>query len=329
MAFVIDGSEWSLDRFESTANFFCAIEQVIERAYIAEDRRETVWIGDDFQTRSMDGELDLWSVVSQLGASGELRQELASWLSRAPCYLDTEWPEGIEGGLWVEVGGGPAEENSDIAWIHHCNRIGRPVACLSLSRSGCFETTSHLGTVSTWWVQSEADHVGFWRSQIADGDGERLIQQLAPHAFPDICFTPNVWRGIRGFAGGYASASEKLRKCLSVLNDFGSWIFTTPPPALRPEDNVAATAGSATRDIIQRRFTGYGLTVAPEANEVGLKARYRAPREVVLGSRTLYCEWHEKLEPHQNRVYFHGPVPESDGKIVIGIFSHHLPLPGD
>lgn len=68
--------------------------------------------------------------------------------------------------------------------------------------------------------------------------------------------------------------------------------------------------------------------MAPENPDVYLDNRCRRAREIAIGERTLYCEWHGKLELHQNRVHIHPPVIESNGKVIIAFFHEHLPLPG-
>ena len=68
--------------------------------------------------------------------------------------------------------------------------------------------------------------------------------------------------------------------------------------------------------------------MAPENPDVYLDRRCREARQITIAGRTLFCEWHGKLEPHRNRVHVHPPVRESKDKLIIGIFDEHLPLPG-
>jgi hypothetical protein len=330
MSFVVDGGEWKLDNIDSILEFVSAIESLVDLVATARERGEEVWIGDDLQSRPIIDGYDLWALRGlKLGIAEEFWQELAAWLSQAQFYLDVEaWPQGFEH-QDISIDGDPAIENADLAWVHHSVRGGTAMACLGLQRGGVHDTRSELGMAPVRWVIHEQDQMEFWRCEIARNDGAQIIERLAPHAYPDLYFREGVWRGLGEFAGGYRAVSSAVRRALSVLNDHGRWIFTTPPPALRPDEVVASVGERATNLVIEQRFSSYGLDVAPEALEVFQSGRCRRAREIELGGRTLYCEWHEKLERHQNRIYFHGPVQESKDRIVIGFFSRHLPLPGN
>lgn len=327
MAFVVDSSEWNAEKFASPSAFVEALTALVGRVQIALNRHEVVWIGDDLQsTAIMDGH-DLWSLTEAgLELPGELLQELGAWLGHARYYIDEEvWPVGFESfNLCVD---GEVVDCADVSWAHHCTLARRPVACLGLQRNGVFRTESATGETHVRWVRDEFDHVSFWRDVIASNDSDGQLQALAQHAFPDLFFVENVWRGIRDFNGGYRAVSMKLRNALSVLNDHGAWVFITSPPNLHPAELRRDEGSLPTNQLIQQRFSGLGLTVSPEAIEVRQDGNCRRAREVMVRGRVLYCEWHEKIEPHQNRIYFHPPVAESDNKTVIGFLTHHLPLP--
>ncbi|MGN2245640.1 hypothetical protein ACFWZ3_02995 [Frateuria sp. GZRR35] len=327
MAFVVDGSEWEVNRFASPTAFVEALDALVGRVNVALDRDEVVWIGDELQSKVILDGCDLWSLrEAGLNLPGELLQELGVWLGRARYYLDEdEWPAGFES-FEVSVGG-EAIESSDVSWAHHCVLAQRPVACLGLQRNGVLRTKSATGEAYVRWVRDEPGHVGFWRDVIASDDNAGQLEALAQNAFPDLYFVQNVWRGIGDFNGGYRAVSTKLRRALSILNDYGVWVFTASPPNLHPAEPSGVERGAPTKLLIQQRFAGLGLTVSPEAIEVRHDGTCRRAREVVVGGRTLYCEWHEKFELHQNRIYFHPPVAQSGNKTVIGFFTHHLPLP--
>jgi hypothetical protein len=54
--------------------------------------------------------------------------------------------------------------------------------------------------------------------------------------------------------------------------------------------------GLPSNQIIEHRFKGFNLDVAPEKPNVYAHGESRKARETKLGTRTLYCEWHVKLE---------------------------------
>lgn len=331
MAFVVDGAEWCFDGW-SEGKIIEAIGKLLERIWIARDRQESVWIGDDLQTKRVLGDFDLWSLCSPdspITLPVEIVQELTAWLGPAPRYLDDEWPDGMVETTLVEIVPGAAAENADVAWAHHHVIAGRPMACLGLTRSGLHETISSAGSAYVHWVLDETTHRAFWRSAIdIMGDNEGTLERIAPHAFPDLHFHNGVWRGLRRLAGGYLAVRSQIRRYLTVLDDHGRWAFTFPPPALSPGEAVEAEADARpTNQVIERRFRGLNLDMAPENPNVYADNQCRAAREIAIRDRLLYCEWHCKLEPHQNRLHIHAPIDETNGRVVIAIFDKHLPLP--
>lgn len=331
MAFVVDGAEWCFDHWP--VDDICdAMNLLLERVQTARDRNETVWIGDELQTRPVLGALDLWSLYSPtapVSLPPEIWQELTAWLGAAPRYGDEpNWPAGIEETL-IQVDADPALGNADLAWAHHNVRAGHAVACIGLTRSGPHHTVSSLGSATVHWVMSEATNRAFWRAAIdLEGGNEATLQRLASHAFPDLHFHDELWRGLNHLAGGYFAMRDQIRKYLTALDDFGCWVFTSPPPALSPQDVVASEPGTdPSNQIIERRFLGLNLDMAPENPNVYADNKCRKAREITVRTRTLYCEWHGKLEPHRNRIHVHPPTAESEGKVIIAIFHEHLRLP--
>ena len=333
MAFVVDGSEWCFDGW-SHEEIRNAIDNFLERISIARDRNEVIWIGDNFQTRSVLGDQDLWSLFSPdcpVQLSIDICQELSAWLGMAPLYLDDpSWPDGVEEAL-IQVEMEAPAENQDIAWAHHRVRNGSAAACLGLKRSGPHLTKSDLGEATLYWVQDENTHRAFWRSAIKfEGDDEAALERLSPHAFPDLYFHSDVWRGLSRLAGGYLSHRSEVQRYLATLDEFGKWAFTFPPPALRPGEPAGPNPkAQPSNQIIERRFLGLKLDMAPENPNVFKDRRCREAREIELAAKILFCEWHAKIEPHQNRIHIHPPASESGGKVIIAIIHRHLPLPGD
>lgn len=330
MAFVVDGSEWQFDGW-TEHDIISALELLLDRVDAARVRREIVWIGQDLQSKIVRNDKDFWTMLAQpeFHAFGEVAQEIAAWLGRASFYEDeADWPDGLEQTI-VQIDNELPLDNPDVAWAHHWVRSNKAVACLGLRRTGVHLTRSDRGHANVHWVATEAGHRQFWRTAIdTEHDNENTLIRLAPHAFPDLYFAPDVWRGLSRFAGGYQAVRIDLREYLAVLDDDGAWAFTAaPPPLSRHEPKGDDQTIQPSNQVIERRFLGLGLTMAPENPNVYGERACREAREIRVGSRTLYCEWHGKLEPHQNRIHVHAPVVESGGKVVIGIFRDHLPLP--
>lgn len=331
MTFVVDGSEWRFDDFDSD-QIIAKFDSFLALLQVARDRNETVLIGDDFQYRPMLGELDLWSLkspASSVQLPEEIWQELTAWLNSAGRYADLpDWPAGLEH-TDIAVNNEAPVDNIDLAWVHHSVRAGAEIGLLGLERDGEFTTTSSLGQAAVWWVAAEAAHKDFWRAVLHRRAATVVnLGELAPHAFPNLLFARGAVDGVRHLAGGYVAISQTVQKYLAVLDDFGYWAFTFPPPALSFGEPAGPNADARPSDqTIIRRFIGLGLDVTPENPEVREDPICRRAREFEVEGSVLYCEWHGKLEPHRNRVYVHPPVDASGGKVLIAVFHEHLPLP--
>lgn len=331
MSFVVNGADWNFNGMDPAE-----AEELIDRALAfietSRDRAEEVSVGDDFQSRPMHGVATLWDLFSDASSyslSRELSQELSAWLMRAPRYADTyDWPAGFEDAN-ISIAGEPPIVNEDVAWVHYSIRSGVPTALLALRTSGVICTNTASGNADVHFVFEELCRTRFWRDMIIlDGDRAESLFRFASRAYPDLHFVDGVLAGAEHLAGGYLASRQRVRHALEVLNDWGFWTFTCAPPALAPgEAPPPDPNANPTNHVIELRFTGFGVTAAPENPNVRGHRVSREARETVLSKRKLYCEWHIKLQLHQNRIHFHGPVPESGNKVVIGMIHEHLPLP--
>ncbi|QHG74437.1 hypothetical protein [Ensifer adhaerens] len=315
MSFVVDGSDWLFDGWDHNEihGWIEALLEFVENSRVAE---QTIWIGEDLQSKPMLNGHDLWTIASRggmLGLPSEVVQELTAWLMRAPLYLDEpEWPDDFDDTM-VSIAHAAQVDNPDVAWAHHSVRAGRPVGCLSLRRSGKIATSTAAGEVGVFWVRNETDRVYFWRDAIEmTGDSEENLVSFANWAFPQIYFYDGALHGLRRLAGGYLAIRDEVKRTLAVLNDYAVPAFSAAP---------------VTNQNIQTRFRGFGIDAAPENPNVYLDGHCRRAREVEIGGITLYCEWHVKLEPHRNRIHVHAPIEATGGRVIVAIIHEHLPLP--
>lgn len=333
MAFVVDGSDWKLDGKNAT-EVEAAIERFLGALGDAKDANVPVWFGENFQADPVLGTQILWELMSPgspLPLPTELWQELTAYLGQSRCYIDDgEQPQGFPTHIDISIDDGLTAPNRDVAWVHHSVRNGCAVACIGLWRTGVFSTTSAVATEDLHWVGNSRSIAEFWRYGI-DIEGNTLMafERLATRAYPELHFVDNVLHHADDFVGGYHANAASLKRHLAVLNDYGHWAFCAAPPAQDPTDPPGIAGNQPPDQLVQNRFARKQIDIAPEHANVESNKKCREAREVNLGGKVLYCEWHCKLQPHQNRIHVHRPVMESDDKLVVAIFAQHLPLPGD
>ena len=309
------------------------IERVLEFIDTSSERGEDVAIGDAFQTRPMHGKLGLWDLFAQtspLLLKHEISQELAAWLNRATYYAEAEqWPDGFDD-ITISIAGATPVPNADVAWVHYAIRAGLPAATLTLKATGMVATATASGSTDVHFVSDDDDRKRFWRDMILlAGDNLESLLNFSARAYPALHFVDGVLADAGRLSGGYLASRKRVRDALATLDDWGYWAFTCPPPAIAPNEGPPPDPfASPTNQLIEHRFGGLNLTAAPENPNVRNHRPSREARETVLKTRTLYCEWHVKLQLHQNRIHFHPPVTESGNKVVIGMIHEHLPLPG-
>ncbi|GBQ42664.1 hypothetical protein [Komagataeibacter europaeus] len=331
MTFIVDGNDWVFDE-ASITQIHEQIEALLEFVAIGLERHEETFIGDDFQTQPIVAGYTLWQLFedgSPVSLSFEIRQELAAWLGKSPIYIDLpDWPNNADE-IEISIDSGPPTDNVDVAWAHHLLRSKRPAACYSLTRRGPLPTQTASGCIAVYFVNTDADRLDFWRNTIrTEGDSLEELIKFAPHAYPCLYFSYGVLQEANNLDGGYSALRWKIQDTFSALNDHGVWIFTCPPPTVSPtEPTIENATGTPQKQLIRERFQNLTLEGEPENPNVRDNRVCREARELHLGSRILYCEWHIKLEKHRNRIHIHAPVPESNSQVVIAIISPHLPLP--
>ncbi len=332
MAFVVDGSNWKFDG-KTASQVQTAIERFLSALGDAKDADVPVWFGENFQADPVLGDQIIWDLMSPgspLPLPPEVWQELTAYLAQPRHYIDDQrQPQGFPNHINIAVDGGPAVPNQDVAWVHHSVRNKRAVACIGLWSTGVFNTSSAVATQSLHWVSNPRSVAEFWREGIdIEGNTPTAFERLATRAYPELHFVDNVLHHADNFVGGYHANALNLKRHLAVLNDYGRWAFTAAPPAQDPADPPGIGGTQPPDQLVQARFARKQVDIAPEHAKVKSDRTCREAREVILSGRVLYCEWHCKLQGHQNRIHVHQPVTESDNKLVVAIFAEHLPLPG-
>ena len=160
------------------------------------------------------------------------------------------------------------------------------------------------------------------------GDNVESLNCFGPKAYPHLFFHDDVLSNVAALDGGYLSSRQIVRRALAILDDNANWIFTRPPPTLSFDDAYDASSEELpSNQIIEARFRGAGLVVAPENPNVHDDLKCRKSREISVAGQKLYCHWHVKLELHRNRIHIHAPISGTGDKTLVGIIKDHLPLP--
>lgn len=338
MRFVLEESSWAWDG-QGREAYIEKIEQLLDRLDVVCERQEGYAASEELLSQNIFAQRTLadllWNRDSPLRLPIEVLERISALFGRMHRWdEDIAWPEDFE--VLID---GKAAVSPSAAFTRQLVSQGKATACLPLP--GLWKGLCRIAVkdreVPVHFVVDESTHRAFFRDALnVERTNEAGLEVLAPHAFPDLCFLPGLWDGIRHFAGGYARVRDKLHELLAVLDDYGAWAFTDLSDQLSRSESVPYDTGEsqnetsreAARAIIQNRFKQWGLEIAPESPDVRKDSKCRRARARTLENRTLYCEWHYKFDPNVNRAHIHPPVPESKGKLIIAIFRDHLPLPG-
>ncbi|MFM5156622.1 hypothetical protein ACEUAN_17210 [Aeromonas veronii] len=330
--FVVNSNDWDFTG-ENVSSVSDKLETILTLLDECKDRGENVYYGNDLQSKHVINNLTLWDFLYSDAMSSinkDIKDELIAHINTATFYEEKAdiWPREF---LETNVKNGSNIECSlEMSFVHHHLMDGNISALLSFSHSAPLHSNSSRGNIYITTISSSQSHKDFWRTTALHilRDTAENLQKISPNAYPELFFHDKSWGNIDVFDGGYAAVGTELKKYLSILDDHGAWIFNTPPPALHKTDAVAPIDTSRpTNQLIEERFRGVGLTMSPEKPNVRTNENCKLAREITVKNKTLYCEWHGKLELHKNRIHIYPPVPESGQKLVIGIFHSHLPLP--
>ena len=197
-----------------------------------------------------------------------------------------------------------------IAWGRKMVMAGRGMAIVTAPhrfRGGLHtvDQPTQPALVDVVFVVTPVDHPTLYRTLYSVEDvPEREFFAIAVKAFPGLAFAPTVT--FRHFQGAYLHRRPEVVHHLSLINDGFLELY-------------ASDSGSS-RNISMR----LGIDVSIEGSDRNSEALMRH-RDAEYGGRVYRCEWHSKLEPHRNRIYFHPGDEGTDSRVLIGIFHRHLP----
>jgi hypothetical protein len=202
-----------------------------------------------------------------------------------------------------------------LALTHHkaCSRPAECCGAICLAhqdRRGEMEVARAGGTdrAPIMFVVDSDDAPLLWRTVICvENVPESGFFELVGLAFPKLLFHPSL--NFSRFQGGYAAVRDEVVRHLSRLNDCWTSVFE---------------AAQGQPDPISARL---GIAVSLESPRTRASESLMKERDVEFDDQTFRCEWHSKLEPHQNRIHFH-PATQGLEFPLIGIFASHLATKG-
>ncbi|MFF5306098.1 hypothetical protein ACFY5F_42740 [Streptomyces sp. NPDC013161] len=229
-----------------------------------------------------------------------------------PGEADVPQPVRVADGPWREPSWGTAHALARAA-------DGRAMSCLLAPYakepdwpSGWLTVTRTTETgydeVKAHVLRTPEDAPGFWRGLFTHEPvpAEHFFA-FTEDAFPRLLFADSL--RLHHFKGSYGEVLPWLVTLLGALNDHFS--------------RTLADCGGDLNQVM-RRFDALGLDISPESANTKKNAKAWEQRNVDHDGDTYRCDWHGKRLYDRDRVHFSLPIPERDGRILIGIFVEHL-----
>ncbi len=160
-------------------------------------------------------------------------------------------------------------------------------------------------SVDVWFVGDEASILGFFRTlpEVEDLDENGYFLN-AKRAFPRLRFFRKRTQ-FAAFDEEYRTIRSKVTRHLAVLNDHAAEIFERR----RDPREIQAELGSL------------GVEASGESGNTKADARAMRQRKIVFEGGEITLDWHTKLRPHLDRIYFSATARKH---VVVGVFHKHL-----
>ncbi|WP_157981702.1 hypothetical protein [Protaetiibacter intestinalis] len=148
------------------------------------------------------------------------------------------------------------------------------------------------------------------------GSDPAELETFAPDMFPALTFHPSAWNGIGSLQGDRGELRDALIHHLGVLNDSVVQLWEMESETLARQSALGAM----------------GVVASPENGNTRRNSGAMAARRFVFDGQIVSCEWHTKLRPNINRIYFsvgQRPPRESEGDdpidtVFVGAIVDHL-----
>ncbi len=235
----------------------------------------------------------------------DIRRRLGVRFDRLRKYDDTLNPD-----LTSTCDGQMTGISPGISLCARARRQGRAAGCVTTDQSGrrgdVEVTDGPASSISAPFLAAVDQVRQFWRFVLeVEWPLEIEPHEVADWAYPHLKFAPGVWSQVRRFTGPAETARKLLLQNLAGLD----------------EHAVAVWQEQVQPHLIAARMRALaGVDCSLDSPNTHRNAAAMRERAVDFGGRTLVCEWHAKLERHQNRVHF----KVQDGRVHVGLFTDHL-----
>jgi hypothetical protein len=157
--------------------------------------------------------------------------------------------------------------------------------------------------------ESKSDELArVWRQAYRDEHSAdpTQLEAFASKMFPAIEFSSDAWKRLRTLVGAPEEITTSIIEHLAVLNDFAAVTW----------------ADTLSTDGRQAALGARGVTSSPEGPKTHRDKKAMRSRDFQFDGGQVRCEWHTKLRPDVNRIYF----AVSNGKVLVGVIVDHLPI---
>lgn len=132
-----------------------------------------------------------------------------------------------------------------------------------------------------------------------------LMSNFASVMFPDLRFHEDAWNHLGDLEGDEAENISKLTLHLGTLNDQATSIWSEHTETVDRQGALGSR----------------GVTASPEGSNTRRTASKMRLRDFTIDGTLIRCEWHTKLRPNSNRIYF----AVKDSCVYVGTIIDHLP----
>lgn len=245
-----------------------------------------------------------WLYQPELGVDRVVAEALQIALNRSP-----NWDEQLDTrGVPLEVTiNGVAQTALSVAMAAKSTLAKSATGCISPDehRVGPLEVGTDGAQVTVHFVGGMFEVLQFFRAvpEIEEVDEETYFA-IAAHAFPNIYFVRERTK-FSALDEDFDTVRAKVTLHLGVLNDHARHIFHE-----RQDPRIIETVLGA-----------YGVSASGESGNTKANASAMREREVLFNGKRVVCEWHTKLRPHIDRIYFNATSAE---RVIVGVFRKHL-----